>query len=406
MPAKWESSTRTLLALCPASLCWAFGFGVGAPLASLWLQDAGCSGTVIGLNTAVYYLGIALAAGSIPWMMRHGGQGCLVAGMAASALTVGLFPWGGSLAGWFLLRLLNGIAGAMSLIPMETLINRNAAPEHRARDFGYYAFTVALGMALGTLVGVPLYAEAPRTAFVLGACVNLLAVVPVLGWLPWPGGEKQTPCARARLYVGRHFLSFGSAWSQGFLEGAMVALLPVYLLAVGLSEAGTGWLMSGMMMGVILCQVPVAWLADRLGRTAVVLGCYAVTAAALVTLFYGVNLSGLAACLFLAGACSSALYPLGLALLGQQLPPTGLARASAWYMAINCSGSLTGPVLAGAAMDYFGKQAIFLTGLAAVLLIPATWVILRFYVTVQRCSGEEESSSAERVENREAVLVQ
>ena len=57
--------------LCLASLCWAFGFGVGAPLASLWLQDAGHSNTVIGWNTGVYYVGIALAAVATPWMMRR-----------------------------------------------------------------------------------------------------------------------------------------------------------------------------------------------------------------------------------------------------------------------------------------------------------------------------------------------
>src|SRR5689334_9473855 len=112
---------RTLAVLCLASAGWGFGFGLGAPLASLWLKDAGGTKTVIGLNTAVYYLGIAVAAGAVPGMMRRWGKGCPVFGMVFSGLTVAAFPWGGSLTGWFLLRLLNGFAGAMSLIPMETL---------------------------------------------------------------------------------------------------------------------------------------------------------------------------------------------------------------------------------------------------------------------------------------------
>ena len=119
-PQKWA-----LLVLCLSALCWAFTFGAGAPLASLWLRDAGCSATVIGLNTGVYYLGIALASPFIPWMMRRWGRGGLIAGMLASGLTVAWFPWGGSLFGWFVLRLLNGVAGAMSLVPLETLVNRN-----------------------------------------------------------------------------------------------------------------------------------------------------------------------------------------------------------------------------------------------------------------------------------------
>jgi MFS family permease len=399
-------SKRILLVLCPASLCWSFGFGVGAPLASLWLQDAGCSATLIGINTGVYYLGIALAAGLIPWMMRRWGRACAVAGMLTSGLTVALFPWGGSLTGWFVLRLLNGMAGAMSLIPMETLINRHAPPEHRARDFGYYAFTVALGIALGTLIGVPLYPVAPRTAFVLAGCINLVAAGIIRGWLPWPHLEAEKPEQCAALALNHHLLSFGSAWSQGFLEGAMVALLPIYLLAIGLSETGVGSLMSGMMIGVIVCQVPIAWLADRLGRTVALLGCYAVTAAALGMLFEGTNLFGLAVCLFLAGACSSALYPLGLALLGEQLPPSGLARAGAWYLAINCIGSVTGPVLAGAAMDQLGNQAVFLTGLAAVLLIPAVWSLQRSFGFGRRRRGGVAAFPGEPLENGKVALVE
>jgi MFS family permease len=406
MLSKLPFSTRTLLVLCPASLCWAFGFGVGAPLASLWLRDAGCSGTVIGLNTGIYYLGTALAAGPIPWMMRRWGRNSVVAGVVASALTVALFPWGGSLFGWFLLRLLNGMAGALSLIPMETLINRNALPEKRARDFGYYALSVALGVALGALVGVPLYAQAPRTAFVIGGCVNLVAAGLLLGWLPWPRMQEEKDRGKAPLSFSRHFLSFGSAWSQGFLEGAMMALLPIYLLAIGLSEAGAGGLMSGMMIGVILCQVPVAWLADRLGRTTVLLGCYAVTAASLGVLFYGTNLPGLATCLFLAGGCSSAFYPLGLTLLGERLHRSALAHAGAWYLAINCCGSLIGPVLAGVALDQFGNQAIFITGLAAVLLIPAAWAC-QCLVALLRGPGSEETTRSESyVEDRQAALVE
>jgi MFS family permease len=179
------------------------------------------------------------------------------------------------------------------------------------------------------------------------------------------------------LELGRNVLSFGSAWSQGFLEGGMVALMPIYLLGIGLSDTGVGWLMSGIMMGVILFQVPVAWLADRLGRTAVLLACYAVTAGALAALALGIGWPGLTVCLFLAGACSGAFYPLGLAVLGEQMPACSLSRASAWYLAINCIGSWIGPTVAGTAMEWTGNQGMFLTGEAAVLGVVLVWAVRR-----------------------------
>jgi MFS family permease len=375
---------KTVLVLCAAGTCWGFSFGVGAPLASLWLKDAGCNATVIGLNTAIYYLGIAVTAGMVPGMMRRSARFCLITGMIVSGMAVAIFPWGELLPGWFFIRFLNGIAAAMSIIPMETLINHHTAPAHRARNFGYYAFSMALGIGLGMLAGGEMYAVMPRLAFFLGGVAVLPGIVALLGWMTWPVIGAEPHGGPACLRLPGNFLSFGSAWSQGFLEGAMVALLPVYLLAIGLNEAGIGGLMSGIMMGVILVQVPVAWLADRLGRTVVLLVCYGVTIAALAALYLGMNFLGVALCLVLAGACSSAFYPLGLALLGERVPTVALARANAWYLSINCLGSLIGPVLAGASMDRLGKQALFLAGEAALLLVLSAWVGPRLYGAVGR----------------------
>ncbi len=370
-------SPRSLAFLCLASFGWAFSFGLGAPLASLWLRDAGASDTVIGLNTGVYYGGIALAAAAVPWLMRRYGRGCVVMGMAASGVTVALFPWGGSFAWWFLLRLLNGFAGALSLIPVETQVNHLAPPEQRSRDFGLYALSIALGMATGTLTGLQMYADAARLAFLLGGVMAVLAAVVVLFRLPMPQPSEEEKKEKTPLEFVRNFLGFGSAWAQGYLEGGMVALLPVYLLAVGLDEAGASWLMSGIMVGVIAFQVPVAWLADRFGRTTVLVGCYGTTLAALGVLPFSQGIVPLAAFLFLAGACSGAFYPLGLALIGERTPATGLARANAWYLAINCLGSLVGPVATGLAMDWLGRDAMFLAGGVAVAGVLGAWIGVR-----------------------------
>jgi MFS family permease len=364
---------RWLVPLCLASLLWAFSFGLNAALAPLWMQDAGWKDTLIGLNTSAYYLGIALAAGAVPWLMRRWGHRALLLAMLVSGVTAGAFPWGGGLAGWFALRVLNGVAGAVSLIPLETYVNRNSAPERRAQMFGYYAFCVALGMALGTLVGLQLYPALPRVAFLLGGAAALLGGGVVRNWRPAFPADAEEGHGRAPLEFGRNFLSFGSAWSQGFLEGGMVALLPIYLLSTGLSEGAVSWLMSGLMVGVILAQVPVAWLADRLGRLAVLAGCNAVALGGIACLTLPAGTAWLALWLFAVGACSGAFYPLGLALLGERLPPAGLARANAWFLAINCAGSVTGPAAVGYVMDRFGRGAMFLAGGGAVGLVLLGW---------------------------------
>jgi MFS family permease len=368
-------SRRWLVPLCLAACFWSFSFGLNAPVASLAMKTAGCSDTLIGLNTGVYYLGIAVAAGAVPWLLRRCGHGCLLLGMTLSGLTAAAFPFCGGLSGWFIVRALNGAAGALSLIPLETYVNRNSPAGRRALFFGYYAFCVALGMALGTLVGLQSYPDWPRGTFVIGGTGGLLAAAVVLVWRPvLPEGETLGP-RQAPLGLGRNSLSFGSAWSQGFLEGGMIGLLPIYLLAIGLSEDAAGWLMSGLMIGVILAQVPIAWLADRLGRTTALVGCNLVVLAGIVCLLIPGSTLWLGLWLFVVGACGGAFYPLGLALLGERMPSNELARANARYLAINCLGSLMGPALSGAAMDWFGRAALFVAGGGAIALVLAFWLL-------------------------------
>jgi MFS family permease len=374
------SATLALTVICLSSAGWAFSFGLGGPLASLWLKQAGLSDTCIGLNTAMYYGGLAAAALAVPWLMRRYGALCAALGMVVSALAVALFPWGDGLAWWFGLRLLNGIAGAMSLIPLETYVNRDLPAEQRARNFSLYAVALTLGWSLGNGVGLSLIAEYGRLAFAVGGTMSLLAAAVLYVFLPAIAEQSVASggfSSRPPLDLRGNLLSFGSAWGQGFLEGGMIAFLSLYLLGLRLSEKQVGWLTSTTMVGVIVFQVPVAWLADRFGRMPLLLACYALVVVGLVALPLAGTSPLLPVCLFVIGACSGAFYPLGLALLGERLPATELARANAWYLALECLGSLMGPALMGVARDWAGEKAMFAVGEVGVLAVLAGWLLLR-----------------------------
>lgn len=372
MVARATHSRLTLWMLCLASGGWAFGFGLGAPLASLWLRDAGYNAQIIGLNTSCYYLGVALAACAVPWLMRRACRLCVVGGVLVDAAVIAVFPWTDSLLACFALRLLGGMATALSIIPTETLVNHNAPPEHRARDFGFYAFSVALGVALGSLVGLPLYPLAPRWAFVLGGGITFVSAIVV--WIGWPVGSafQSDEGAQVRLESRTHeanTLCYGTAWVQGCLEGGLITFLSIYLLGLGYTEGRASLLVGGLFAGVILCQLPLAWLADRCGRMAVLLACHVLLMTALFMVAWRPGTALLAVSLFLLGMCCGALYPLGLSLLGERVPPAGLARANAWYLASNCAGSLCGPVLFGWTIHWFGQSAQFVGGTAAVAIV-------------------------------------
>ena len=137
----------------------------------------------------------------------------------------------------------------------------------------------------------------------------------------------------------------------------------------------------GAAIGVLLCRRPrharpSAWLTAGISFALYVALVWVLGPLLAPTKDTGV--AWLAFWLFAVGACSGALYPLGLALLGERTPPQGMSRAGAWFLASNCLGSVTGPVVAGKAMDLFGKEAMFVAGGAAIVVVFAGWAISAF----------------------------
>jgi MFS family permease len=373
---------RGLTLICVCTAAWAFNFGLSSQLTAFWLNDLGRGdgvvNTEIGLNQGCYYFGLAVVVMLVPRMMRRWGRRCTVVGLILSGLSTILFPYAGTLAGWYGLRILSGAAAAMTLIPLETYISQEGRPEHRSRNFGCYGVALTVGGGLGLGLGPALFIAGSALPFWLPGWLALSAGVLFLRYRPVLSLETESADTPRPGSLGQKFLSYGTAWAQGFLEGGLLAFLSLYLLSLGLSKESTGVMVGASMVGILLFQVPVSWLGDRLGRTPVLLACYGVVAAALVALPQCPPGVGLAIWLFLLGGCSGSFYPLGIALLGGSDCPTRLARAYAWYMILEAVGSQLGPLLMGAARDEWGERAMFAVGEGAILAVLAIWFSVHF----------------------------
>jgi MFS family permease len=373
------ASLRALVVICLASAAWAFSFGVGTQAATLLLAGAGLDEASIGLNAGTYYLGMALAGLAAPALLRRWGSGCIAAGMVLFGGALALFPWTDVRAGWFGLRFLQGTGGALSLVPLEAYLSQASPAEHSSRNFGFYAVALTLAGALGLDVGLHLYGPSSIFPFTLAAGSALGGALLVLFGLPvLPADsaplEETGPLG---LRLGKTFLSYGTAWVQGFLEGGLLTFLPLYLLSLGLAQESVGDLVGAALIGVILFQVPVGWLADRLGKAPVLLLCYAGVLLGLALVPCCGPGPWLAVWLFLLGGCSGALFPVGLALLGEGLTEARLARAYATYLSLDCIGSVVGPVAMGRAQQWAGRPGLFVAGGAAVIVVLVSWLALR-----------------------------
>lgn len=373
--------------ICGVTASWAVSFGIGTQATSHWLKLHDASDTLVGLVHASYYFGVAAMSLGVPRLTRFLGLGTTSLGLFASAVSLAAFPFGQGAAGWIILRALSGAACALSLVPLETYLSRTSAPQRRAEMFSYFAVALTLAGAVGIAVGLEGFNAdgflihwigRPRNAFFVGAVFPLLGSAvaqQTLARLEW---DAETAAGATKLDWKKHVLSFGTAWGQGFLEGGMLAFLSLYLVSRGMSTSTAGLLMGVAMIGVIAFQIPVAWIADRCGRRSTLLVCYAVAIAGLAMVPLSDTHLGLGVWLFLFGACSGAMYPLGMALLDDHLPANSLARAYAWYMAMECVGSQIGSAAMGRARDVWGPGAMFLVSALALLAVLAVWAGVTF----------------------------
>jgi predicted MFS family arabinose efflux permease len=129
-------------------------------------------------------------------------------------------------------------------------------------------------------------------------------------------------------------------------------------------------LMTALVVGGIVTQYTLGWLADRTSRK-ILLAALGLIYAALIAIFpFLLGTPGLAlAIIFVMGTTVIGLYMLGLAMLGQEVEPSQLATANAAFILMYTSGSIVGPALTGAAMTN-GPIAGFvgITGAAALIL--------------------------------------
>ncbi|MFM7150860.1 MAG: MFS transporter, partial [Gemmataceae bacterium] len=306
--------------ICFSSFLWAVGFGITTPLASLFLDEAGYGPWSLGLNASLYYLGLALASPFVPRLMKKANRGCVFVGLSLDAFAVGFFPFGKSLVAYHLFRFLAGVGTALCLIPLETMVSRDAKCDDRGRSLAFYAFCVSLGIGIGALSGLMLKTFGDSVPFLTSACLTLLSI---------PFALKEVP-SRYRTIPSKHsfilpplaqsVLCKGSAWVQGFLEAGTLTFLSLYLLSCGHSEWAASQLLGFLFAGVVIAQLPLGWLADSLGKKQTLLICHGILLFGLSGIYLASNYALLSLLFFLLGASCGALYPLGLALQGDRMP--------------------------------------------------------------------------------------
>jgi len=216
------------------------------------------------------------------------------------------------------------------------------------------AFGIALGPFLLQVVGV--YGPRP---FITSAMLALLVAVPLLPyWKTAPKIEHAEDSGYLQV-VFMAPLAMLAAFCCGLGEQVAFSFLPVYAVGAGVSaETGALWL-STFVIGNVVLQWPIGWMADHFDRRAVLAGS-ALASTLLVVLLSAMSAQSWAiiAVIGLWGGLSFSIYPVGLALLGQRIAGGDIARANTAFSMLYILGGLVGRPLAGGAMDTFGDPGL------------------------------------------------
>ena len=370
------STWRTLLPVFAACAAIGLQAGVALPLVPLALEREGFDKLTIGIVTATWGIGMLAFGTRIPRLASRFGAVpvMVIAVFAGSLINVAYTVTSGPIA-WGLLTFLHGLVGGVPWVVSEIWMNTVVEESKRGRVMAVYGIMVAGGMALGPAVlqVVGVYGPAP---FLTCAALSLLVAVPLLPhWHTAP---------RIRIDGGSNYVSvvwlaplaMFAAFAGGLGEQVAFSFLPVYAVGAGVSaETGALWL-SVFVMGNIVLQWPIGWMADHFDRRAVLAGC-ALVSMVLVGVLPLVPATSLfvIGTVLLWGGISFAIYPVGLALLGQSVKSGDIARANTAFSMIYILGGLIGRPMTGAAMDLFrepglgGTLALFYCALGLTALL-------------------------------------
>lgn len=366
---------RTYSIVTAAVVIVGLALGITLPLVSLRLDQWGYDTFAIGIMASMPAIGVLLGAritGRLAGLF--GSERLLRLVMLCSAVSVALLAVLPSYPLWLLLRLLLGMSLTITFVIGESWINQLVPDRLRGRLVAVYGSGFAISQLCGPLL-LGLIGTGTDTGFWLATSLLLLGLFLLL----WVAGAPKVDANNAS---GRGLTGFirtlpAVAWAVmlfAAFEAMTLTLLPIYLVREGFSQQLALIMISVVVIGDALLQVPIGWLADKVSRTSLFRGCGVVLLASSLAMPLALHSPLIWPVLVLFGASAGGLYTLSLILVGQRYRDDALVRANAHIALLWGVGCLLGPASTGAASQWLSSHALpMLMAAGALVFIYLAW---------------------------------
>jgi MFS family permease len=345
--------------------------GLTWPLLSLRLDAQGVDSRLIGLSSGVHALAIMLGSLLAPALIGRLGlvrtlYGCIL-GTILVLLLLPAFP---NVHAWFPIRFALGAVVSVIFIAGETWIIHVAPRETRGRIVGIFGFVWSACFAAGPMI-IRLTGIEGWTPFLAAAVIVLLAALPLP--LAQDGAPGMAPAGRLDLWrlfrVGPATLL--AVFMLAVFDSVNDSFLPLYGLRSGLDQDAAVTLLTIVLAGATLVQIPIGWLADRLDRRRMLIG---LTLLAIVSLtafplvIGSIWLRWPLAVLY--GCTVGGLWAVSLILVGERYRGGDVAAANTARGVLYGLGAFAGPALAGIAFDLWTPHG----ALAVIVLVALAYL--------------------------------
>jgi MFS family permease len=342
----------SLAAVIATATIFGLTYSLSAALISLDLAERGAEKSVIGANAAMHALGVLAIALVLPRLVpRIGPRRTTIGALVLAGVVLGLFPAAPGIWLWFPLRFFLGAASEVLFVLSETWVNQLSDETNRTRSMATYIAALSVGFALGPLILSTIGTEG-ATPYLLGAGLSLATTLLIASPKVIAPIYTETSPGNPLRYLWLAPVAIAAEGLNAGIETAGLSLLPLYAIGEGWTEAGATQLISCLMFGAILLQLPIGWLGDRMDRRrlAIILGLVA-TGGALVWPLV-LNHPWIAyPVLFFWGGVFVGIYTLMMAIVGSRFQGADLVGIYAVMGLVWGVGALLGPALAGISMD-------------------------------------------------------
>ncbi len=326
-------------------------YSLTAPLIAVQLAQRGYGEFYIGLNAAMHAAGVLLIAPLLPFLaMRFGARRLIVAALLGTAGLLALFPLVPAVWLWFPLRLGFGIGAEILFVISETWTNELSNDRVRGRTMEIYTAALSLGMVGGPVLLSVIGAR--PLAYWVGAVIAAAPVLLVAGpWVATPA-KVETPSHNPLKYFRLAPIAIATTVLNAAIETAGLSFIALYATGMGWSEDQAMRLISTLMLGAIVLQLPIGWLADRVDPRRLAFALSASSAVSALLWPWMLSQQWLAfTVIFIWGGLFVGIYTVMLTMVGSRYSGSDLVGIYAVMGLAWGGGALIGPSMAGVAMS-------------------------------------------------------